>query len=150
MESEEINYKKKQEYFLAQYLENGNQNILRKILNFTPGKKKIKPIDRTINTHKINTHCFKMNHCQSSDTLIFREICQKSNLRNYDIYIDPEYKNKQMKGNSKWASQKFNLIKINKAKRYRTPIFSKIEPSKSQIINGNSLIQSIVNDKRIS
>lgn len=151
MESGEIDYEKKQEDLLEQYIENGNNHILRKILNFTPGKKKIKPI---VCNRKINTHCFKPVHFLSSNTLIFKELSQKENLRNYDLYYDPKYKDKQMKGNTKWATQKFNLMRINMAKRYSTPIdaiqFRKIEQSKgkSQIINGNLIMQSNITEKR--
>jgi hypothetical protein len=40
----------------------------------------------------------------------------------HNIIQDPQYKDKSMKGNYKWGSMKFNMIKLNLAKRRGIPI----------------------------
>ena len=66
------------------------------------------------------------------------------------IYIDPEYKNKCLKGNYKWGNMKFNLQKINMAKRrgisFEDLKMNKIDKNLKKMntmeINGRMIIQN--------
>lgn len=66
------------------------------------------------------------------------------------IYIDPEYKNKCLKGNYKWGNMKFNLQKINMAKRrgisFEDLKLNKIDKNLKKMntmeINGRMIIQN--------
>ena len=71
-------------------------------------------------------------------------------LNRYNFIEDPENKDKNMKGNYKWASQRFQMMKMNWAKRKGIPykefqvpkiISPVIKTSKE--INGNLLAQSM-------
>ena len=71
-------------------------------------------------------------------------------INRYNFIDDPENKDKKMKGNYKWASQKFQLMKMNWAKRRGIP-FSEFQIPKvnapimkqSKAIDGNSLAKSM-------
>ena len=79
----------------------------------------------------------------------------------HNIIQDPEYKDKAMKGNYKWGSMKFNLIKLNLAKRRGVSIenlhlpkiagrrSSQMEMNGQLVMNNNPLAQSMNYERRI-
>ena len=79
----------------------------------------------------------------------------------HNIIQDPQYKDKSMKGNYKWGSMKFNMIKLNLAKRRGVSIenlhmpkiagrrSSQMEMNGQLIMDNNPLAKSINYEKRI-
>ena len=72
-----------------------------------------------------------------------------------NIFQDPEYKDKCWRGNNKWGSMKFQMIKLNLAKRKGVPIdnfqmpklpdkrSSQMKMNGNLIINNNPLLRNI-------
>ena len=79
----------------------------------------------------------------------------------HNVIQDPEYKDKSMKGNYKWGSMKFNMIKLNLAKRRGVSIdnlhmpkiaerrSSHMEMNGQLVMDNNPLAQSMNNERRI-
>ena len=79
----------------------------------------------------------------------------------HNIIQDPQYKDKSMKGNYKWGSMKFNMIKLNLAKRRGVSIenlhmpkiagrrSSQMEMNGQLVMDNNPLAQSMNYERRI-
>ena len=79
----------------------------------------------------------------------------------HNVIQDPEYKDKSMKGNYKWGSMKFNMIKLNLAKRRGVSIdnlhmpkiaerrSSHMEMNGQLVMDNNPLAQSMNYERRI-
>ena len=79
----------------------------------------------------------------------------------HNIIQDPQYRDKSMKGNYKWGSMKFNMIKLNLARRRGVSIenlhmpkiagrrSSQMEMNGQLIMDNNPLAKSINYEKRI-
>lgn len=155
MESDEVDYEQIQNSLMNQYMANGKESVLRKLLNLNPEKKKLKPISNTPKYHMKNFHP-KLFSSQKLSNANMDAVDSRVNteIRKFDFYYDPMYKEKQMKGSSKWATQRFNVMKINIAKRYCAPVDSIHFPRKeynngnNQILNGNLLTEE--NDNNYS
>ena len=104
------------------------------------------------------------NHNHIDDDL-FNNNYRENQINNFkidfhNIIQDPQYKDKSMKGNYKWGQMKFNMLKLNLAKRrgisiddlYMPKIAckkqSQMEMNGQFIMNNNPLAQSM-NERRI-
>lgn len=147
MEPDEIDYEQVHDSLMNQYLANGKESVLKKILNLNPEKKKLKPIENGPKYYMKNFHP-KLHTSQKllSNSNMIPDTRLDTDIRKFDFY-DPLYKEKQMKGSSKWATQRLNVMKINIAKRYSAPIDSIQFPRKEygsgnkQILNANLLTE---------
>ena len=94
-------------------LEKQRENLIKK-QNFLKSMRNQKPSYFYNNNFHLNP--FGNNYYQSS-----KEI-NNFKLDFHNILQDPEYKNKCMKGNYKWANMKFQMMKANLAKRRGIPL----------------------------
>ena len=100
------------------------------------------------------------NNNNDNDNDLFNNNYKDNQINNYkldfhNILQDPEYKDKCMKGNYKWGNMKFQMIKLNLAKRRGVSIDNLQMPKVTErkrnsmgingqfIINNNPLTQSL-------
>jgi len=119
---------KKHLILLENFLLNGNLKSFKKMLNIEPNKI-VKNTFLTINKTKPIRLYKKLNRHQHMKTELSDNFSFNNNesynynnsgnilLERHLDYTDPKYKNKCMKGNYETYSKKFNLMKMNLAKR---------------------------------
>ena len=121
--SEEEDSKYTQKQLLENFISNNNISAFKKMLSYNPSKEKkqeqkktqIKPIEKLrSNTLKQSN---KYNNIISKNSLTQNNQLDTFKLNRYSVFSDPELKEKSMKGNYKWASMKFDIMKMNWAKR---------------------------------
>ena len=154
--SEEEDSKYTQKQLLENFISNNNISAFKKMLSYNPSKEKkqgqkktqIKPIEKLrSNTLKQSN---KYNNIISKNSLTQNNQLDTFKLNRYSVFSDPELKEKSMKGNYKWASMKFDIMKMNWAKR-KGIAYDKFQVPKKEnyikrdsvkidggIINGNS------------
>ena len=91
-------------------------------------------------------HFHKDNYYSQNYNTFKKDEISNFRLDLHNFIRDPEYKNKCMKGNYKWATLKFQQMKVNLAKRKGIPVedlkMPKIWTNKRNInmeMNGNSI-----------
>jgi len=137
MNNTDEDYYERQTELLEKFLSNNDKTAFMKMLNMNINSYTDKDKDKD-KYHKKNSAFFKSmkNKAPSNYYNYFKpkhqswDINDLYNYKNYtdnqinnfkldfnDFLLDPEYKDKCMKGNNKWASMKFQLMKLNLAKR---------------------------------
>ena len=154
MEEDFITLEQQQKNLVDDFISNNNLRAFKKIFhtktlpkprkNFFLSSSYLKPsevIKRFSSQHKIMYH--------SSNTSNTDEHYQ---INRYNYIGDSKSKEKKMKGNYKWASQKFQLMKMNWAKRkgipfseYQVPKIQSPITKESKVINGSILAHSMKN-----
>ena len=153
-EEESSNYTRKQ--LLENFITNNNISSFKKMLSFNPikEKKQEQKKTKTKTTEKLRSNTLKQvnkyNNILSKNSLTQNNQLDTFKLNRYSIFNDPELKEKSMKGNYKWASMKFDIMKMNWAKR-KGISYEKFQVPKKEnyikrdsvkidggIINGNS------------
>ena len=120
-EEESSNYTRKQ--LLENFITNNNISSFKKMLSFNPikEKKQEQKKTKTKTTEKLRSNTLKQvnkyNNIISKNSLTQNNQLDTFKLNRYSIFNDPELKEKSMKGNYKWASMKFDIMKMNWAKR---------------------------------
>ena len=120
-EEESSNYTRKQ--LLENFITNNNISSFKKMLSFNPikEKKQEQKKTKTKTTEKLRSNTLKQvnkyNNILSKNSLTQNNQLDTFKLNRYSIFNDPELKEKSMKGNYKWASMKFDIMKMNWAKR---------------------------------
>ena len=157
---------KKRNRLLEKFISTNNISAFKKILSYNPEKEKKK--NKEVKTKIINNkNIYKKYRSQTlKDNVYNNQIknyyTQNDDIENYKlnkfpIFNDPDFKEKQMRGNNKWASIKFDLMKMNWAKRkgiaYEHFQVPKVENFKKRdsvnidggIINGNNRFKDFDN-----
>ena len=154
MEEDFNTLEQQQKHLVDDFISNNNLRAFKKIFhtktlpkprkNFFLSGSYLKPsevINRFRSQHRIMYHS-----SNTSDT------DDHYHINRYNFIDDPESKDKKMKGNYKWASQKFELIKMNWAKRkgipfneYQVPKIVSPISKESKVINGSILAHSMKN-----
>ena len=152
---------KKHHILLENFLLKGNLNAFKKMLNIEPNKiskntffntSKTKPIRlyKKLNRHQhMKTELSDNFSFNNNESYNYNNSCNIILERHLD-YADPKYKNKCMKGNYETYSKKFNLMKMNLAKRKGISLdnlqIPKNETFINQIyerqLNGNDIIKN--------
>ena len=122
-------------------LERKKENLIRKQL-FMKSMRNKKP------SYYYNNN-FHLNHFSNNYQSFKPDEINSFKLDLHNIFHDPEYKNKCMKGNYKWANMKFQMMKANLAKRKGIPleelkmpkIWSKKKESNMEM-NGNFIMNN--------
>ena len=120
-EEDESNYTQKQ--LLENFITNNNISSFKKMLSFNPIKEKKQEQKKTQikKSEKLRSNTLKQvnkyNNIISKNSLTQNNQLDTFKLNRYSIFNDPELKEKSMKGNYKWASMKFDIMKMNWAKR---------------------------------
>ena len=120
-EEESSNYTRKQ--LLENFITNNNISSFKKMLSFNPikEKKQEQKKTKTKTTEKLRSNTLKQvnkyNNIISKNSLTQNNQLDTFKLNRYSIFNEPELKEKSMKGNYKWASMKFDIMKMNWAKR---------------------------------
>ncbi len=119
---------KKHHILLENFLLKGNLNAFKKMLNIEPNKiskntffnttktKQIKLYKKVRRNQNIKTELNNNFSFNNNESYNYNNSCNIILERHLD-YADPKYKNKCMKGNYKWASMRFQMMKANLAKR---------------------------------
>ena len=175
MNKNDDDYYERQTELLEKFLSKNDKNAFMKMLNMNI----IQNIDKEKeNNHKKNPdfmksmknkkpshyydyfHLKQQTYNNDNDNDLFNNNYKDNQINNYkldfhNILQDPEYKDKCMKGNYKWGNMKFNMIKLNLAKRRGISIdnlqIPKVRERKRNgmgingqfIINNNPLTQSL-------
>ena len=153
-EEESSNFTRKQ--LLENFITNNNISSFKKMLSFNPikEKKQEQKKTKTKTTEKLRSNTLKQvnkyNNILSKNSLTQNNQLDTFKLNRYSIFNDPELKEKSMKGNYKWASMKFDIMRMNWAKR-KGISYEKFQVPKKEnyikrdsvkidggIINGNS------------
>ena len=159
-EEESSNYTRKQ--LLENFITNNNISSFKKMLSFNPikEKKQEQKKTKTKTTEKLRSNTLKQvnkyNNILSKNSLTQNNQLDTFKLNRYSIFNDPELKEKSMKGNYKWASMKFDIMKMNWAKR-KGISYEKFQVPKKEnyikresvkidggIINGNMMVLIIL------
>ena len=154
--SEEEDSKYTQKQLLENFITNNNISSFKKMLSFNPikEKKQEQKKTKTKTTEKLRSNTLKQvnkyNNIISKNSLTQNNQLDTFKLNRYSVFSDPELKEKSMKGNYKWASMKFDIMKMNWAKRIGIA-YDKFQVPKKEnyikrdsvkidggIINGNS------------
>ncbi len=123
-----------------------------------------KPMNRRkskLNDYNINTESGNI-YTQKYDFPELEGTYNDGNLNNFRLEIrdmliqDPELKGKSMKGNHQWGTMKFNLMKMNWAKRrgisidqFQIPKIESFKNKKSMMeINGTKVIADLLHNGR--
>ena len=127
----EIDDYERQTGLLEKFLENGDKTAFRKMLNMNLTTSSAEKKKETEMKRKLFFHSFK----NKKPSYYFNNINNNFNLNSnnhsifnpneinsfkldfHNIIQDPEFKDKCMRGNYKWAKMKFELMKANLAKR---------------------------------
>ena len=152
---------KKHHILLENFLLKGNLNAFKKMLNIEPNKiskntffntSKTKPIRlyKKVRRHQnIKTELNNNFSFNNNESYNYNNSCNIILERHLD-YADPKYKNKCMKGNYETYSKKFNLMKMNLAKRKGISLDNLQTPKNETFINqiyegqlnGNDIIKN--------
>lgn len=129
---EEIDDYEKHNDFLEKFITKGDQVAFRKMLNLNltsnarkEEKEREKALQKQHFFNSMKNHHSHFHHHEHGDIFSKGGIYNpfpNNELNNYKLdfhnfFQDPEYKNKCMKGNYRWANMRFQMIKNNLAKR---------------------------------
>ena len=144
---------------VEKFIVNCDKNAFRKMLNMSLNKTNIKMEKQKENMIKRKEFLKSMRTRMPSHPYFHADNYYNNNYNNlkqgdignfrldlHNFIRDPEYKNKCMKGNYKWANLKFQQMKVNLAKRKGIPVedlkMPKIWTKKKTInmeMNGNDI-----------
>ena len=152
MEEDFIELEKQQRDLVNDFISNNNMIAFKRIFNtrtMPKAKKSFFLSEGYLKPSEVIKR-FRANHRIMYNSIKTTESEENYKLNRYNFIEDPENKDKNMKGNYKWASQRFQMMKRNWAKRKGIPykefqvpkiISPVIKTSKE--INGNLLAQSM-------
>jgi len=128
IDEEEEDPEKKHHDLVENFLKHNDLRLFRKMFNEKPAIKK-----RNTNTFKsklsgnihknftYNPHYTQNNYdnfYENYNKFQSDKDLENFHLDRYNNFADPEFKDKNMKGNYKWGQMKFERMKMNWAKRY--------------------------------